>query len=49
LDGRKACRISESAVGVVEYEAEHEQYIAFFIDVGQRFRTAINAVNGASL
>ncbi len=49
LDGRKACRISESAVGAVEHEAEHEKYIAFFIDAGQRFRIAINAVNGASL
>jgi Domain of unknown function (DUF4268) len=49
LEGRKACRISEYASGAVENEAEHEKYIEFFIDAGQRFRTAINAVNGASL
>lgn len=49
LEARKACRIFESAVGAVEIEAEHETYIEFFIDAGQRFRTAIAAVNGASL
>jgi uncharacterized protein DUF4268 len=49
LDGRKACRISESASGAVENEPEHEKYIEFFIDAGQRFGTAISAVNGTLL
>jgi hypothetical protein len=49
LGGRKACRISESTSGAVENEAEHEKYIDFFIDAGQRFRTAINAVDGVLL
>lgn len=49
LEGRKACRISEPAGGSVEDEAEHEKYIEFFIDTGQRFRAAISAVNGALL
>jgi hypothetical protein len=33
----------------VDNEAEHANYIEFFIDAGQRFRTAIRAVNGAAL
>jgi hypothetical protein len=49
LEGRKACRISEPAEGDVLNEAEHEKYIEFFIDAGERFRKAISAVNGASL
>jgi Domain of unknown function (DUF4268) len=49
LEGKKACRIFEPAEGDVEKEAEHEKYIEFFIDAGERFRNAISAVNGASL
>jgi Domain of unknown function (DUF4268) len=49
LEGRKACRIFELAEGDVENEAEHENYIEFFIDAGERFRNAISAINGASL
>jgi hypothetical protein len=48
-EGKKACRIFEPAEGDVENEAEHEKYIEFFIDAGERFRNAISAVNGASL
>jgi len=47
--GGKACRIFEPAEGDVENEADHEKYIEFFIDAGERFRNAISAVNGASL
>lgn len=49
LDGKKACRIADTAEGNVENEAEHEKYIEFFIDAGERFRAAIAAVNGGSL
>ena len=49
LEGRKACRISESSEGDVQNETEHEKYIEFFIDAGERFRRAISAVDGASL
>jgi Domain of unknown function (DUF4268) len=49
LDGRKACRISEPAEGDIRNDAEHEKYIEFFIDAGERFRKAISAVNGTSL
>jgi hypothetical protein len=49
LEGRKACRISESSEGDVQNEGEHEKYIEFFIDAGERFRKAISAVDGASL
>ena len=49
LEGRKACRISESSDGDVQNEAEHEKYIEFFMDAGERFRRAISAVNGASI
>jgi hypothetical protein len=36
LEGRKACRIAESSEGDVQDEAEHEKYIEFFIDAGER-------------
>jgi hypothetical protein len=49
MEGRKACRISESSEGDVQNETEHEKYIEFFIDAGERFRRAISAVGGASL
>jgi hypothetical protein len=49
LEGRKTCRISESSEGDVQNEDEHEKYIEFFIDAGERFRKAISAVDGASL
>lgn len=49
LEGRKACRISESSEGDVQNDAEHEKYIEFFIDAGERFRRAISAIDGASL
>lgn len=49
LEGRKACRISESADGDVQNESEHEEYIEFFMDAGERFRRAISAVGGATL
>ena len=49
MEGRKACRISESSEGDVQNEAEYEKYIEFFIDAGERFRRAISAVDGASL
>lgn len=49
LDGRKACRIYELAEGDVQDEAEHDKYIEFFIDAGERFRKAIASVDGASL
>lgn len=49
LERKKACRIFESAEGDVENEAEHEKYLEFFIDAGERFRNAISAVNSASL
>lgn len=49
LDGRKAWRISEPADGSMEDEAHHDTFIEFFIDAGERLRTAIAAVDGASL
>jgi hypothetical protein len=49
MEGRKACRISESSDGDVQNEADHEKYIQFFIDASERFRRAISAVDGASL
>ena len=49
IEGRKACRISESSEGDVQNEVEQEKYIGFFIDAGERFRKAISAVGGASL
>jgi hypothetical protein len=49
IEGRKRCRIFESAEGDVANDAEHEKYIVFFLDAGERFRKAISAVNGASL
>jgi hypothetical protein len=49
LDGRKACKISDSAEGDVEDEAGHDKFIEFFIDSGERFRKAIAAVDGTSL
>ena len=49
IEGRKRCRIFEAAEGDVANEAEHEKYIEFFIDAGERFGRAISAVNGASL
>jgi hypothetical protein len=49
LEGRKACRVFEPYEGDVENEAEHEKYIEFFIDAGERFRRAISSVDGASL
>jgi hypothetical protein len=49
LAKKKACRIFEAAKGDVQNEAEHEKYIEFFIDAGERFRKAISVVDGASL
>jgi Domain of unknown function (DUF4268) len=49
LEGKKACRVADNAEGDVEDEAEHEKYIEFFMDAGERFRKAIAAVDGASL
>ena len=46
--GRRA-RVFEPAEGDVQNEAEHQKYIEFFIDAGERFRRAISAVDGASL
>ena len=48
LEGHNACRISESSDGDVQNEAEHEKYIEFFMEAGERFRCAISAVNGSS-
>jgi hypothetical protein len=48
LEGRKACRISDPLEGDVQDEANHERYIEFFTDAGQRLRTAIAAIDGAS-
>lgn len=49
LEGRKACRVFELAEGDVQNEAEHDKYIEFFLDAGERFRKAIPAVDGTSL
>ncbi len=49
LEGRKACRIFEASAGDVQDETEHEKYIEFFVDAGERFRGAISAVDGGSL
>jgi hypothetical protein len=49
MEGRKACRISESSEGDVQNEIEHEKYIEFFIGAIERFRKAISAIDGTSL
>lgn len=49
IEGRKACRIFEARDGNVQLEDEHETYINFFVDAGERMRRAIEAVGGAQL
>jgi len=49
IEGRKACRVSETTDGNVLDESEHETYIEFFLDRGDRMRKAIAAVGAASL
>lgn len=49
VEGRKACRILEAREADDQREDEHQAYIAFFIDAGERMRRAIEAVDGAQL
>jgi hypothetical protein len=49
LEGRKACRIFELAEGDVPNEADHADYIDFFVDAAERLRQAIAAVDGSLL
>jgi hypothetical protein len=44
LDSKKACRIAEYRVGTVENVVDHDVYIAWFIEAGDRMRKALAAV-----
>lgn len=44
LDSKKASRVAEYRDGTVENSAEHDDYIAWFLDAGDRMRKAIAAV-----
>jgi Domain of unknown function (DUF4268) len=44
LPGRRACRVAEYTDGMVEDGARHEEFIAWFIDSGERFRRSLEAV-----
>ena len=44
LEGRKACRIFEERPADVGNNAEHGEYLDFFMDGAVRFRKAIAAV-----
>lgn len=45
LDERKAARISSYTDGTIDNEAEHETYIDWFVDAGDRMRRAVAAVS----
>ena len=45
LPEARACRIAEYTDGEVAKADEHEKYIAWFLDAGQRLRAAIEAVD----
>lgn len=49
IEGKKACRISETTNGDVLNQQDHDRYIQFFLDGADRFREAIAAVGAASL
>jgi hypothetical protein len=44
LPGRRACRIAEYADGDVSETEQHQQYIGWMIDAGERLRRALGAV-----
>lgn len=44
LEGKRACRIAEYREGIVTDETSWEDYIAWFLDRGQRLREALAAV-----
>lgn len=44
LEHRKACRIADYREGTIEQESEHEDYISWFLDAGDRMRRAVAAV-----
>lgn len=41
LDDRKACRIADHIDGTVEQTEQHDQYLGWFIDAGDRMRKAL--------
>jgi hypothetical protein len=44
IEGRRACRIADYANGDVSQSDRHDEFIAWFIDSGERLRRAIAAV-----
>lgn len=49
LDGKRASRVAEYADGDVAEEQRHDEFIAWFIDSGRRFRRALGAIDQVSL
>lgn len=44
LPGRRACRIADYQTGAITRQDEHDPYIDFFLDAGQRMRSALAAI-----
>jgi hypothetical protein len=44
LPDRRACRIAEYRDGAINRMAEHDAYMDFFLDAGERMRKALAAV-----
>ncbi len=43
-EDRKACKVGEYVEGQVNEEHRHDEFIAWFIDSGERFRRALDAI-----
>ena len=44
-EGRKACKITEYVPGAVEDVDRHDEFIAWFIDAGERFRRSLDTAD----